>query len=82
MPVGYAPNSFGELMAKRDAISPGVGSAFKSLLCYGLCVCFVCLFVLKLSEEDLPGGPLVRTPSTARGMGSIPDWGTRILHAT
>ena len=40
------------------------------------------LFVLKLSEEDLPGGPLVRTPSTASGMGSIPDWGTRILHAT
>ena len=44
-PVGYAPNSFDELMAKQDIICPGVWSAFKSLLCYGLCMCFVvCLF--------------------------------------
>ena len=44
------------------------------------CVCFVCF--KKLSEGDLSGGPVVRTSSTARGMGSIPDWRTRILHAT
>ena len=32
---------------------------------------------------DFPGGPMVKTlPSNAGDMGLIPDWGTKILHAT
>ena len=32
---------------------------------------------------DFPGGPVVKTlhASTAGGTGSIPGWGTKILHA-
>ena len=38
---------------------------------------------LRLSErEDFPGGPVIKTPfPAAGGMGSIPGWGTKILHA-
>ena len=33
---------------------------------------------------DFPGGPVTKTlhTSTAGGTGSIPGWGTKILHAT
>ena len=31
---------------------------------------------------DFPGGPVVKNPpSNAGDSGSIPDWGTKILHA-
>ena len=42
------------------------------------------LSVLKCHTNwDFPGGPVVKThASTARGEGSIPGWGTKILHAT
>ena len=32
-------------------------------------------------SRDFPGGPVVKT-FTAGGAGSIPGWGTKILHAT
>ena len=32
---------------------------------------------------DFPGGPVVKTsPSNAGGVGSIPDWGAKIPHAS
>ena len=35
----------------------------------------------KPSSWDFPGGPVVKvSPSNARGMGSIPGWGTKIPH--
>ena len=35
---------------------------------------------LKGCDWDFPGGPEVQTsPSNAGGVGSIPDWGTKIL---
>ena len=37
----------------------------------------------KTRSGDTPGGPVVKTsPSIAGGMGSIPEWGARIPHAT
>ena len=33
------------------------------------------------TDRDLPGGPMVRSPSCNEGdAGSIPGWGTKILH--
>ena len=33
-------------------------------------------------DRDFPGGPVVKTlPSSAGGVGLIPDWGTKIPHA-
>ena len=39
--------------------------------------------VIKSMESwDFPGNPVVKTsPSNAGGAGSIPGWGTKILHA-
>ena len=37
--------------------------------------------ILKGSWEDLPGGPVAKNlPSTVADSGSIPTWGTKILH--
>ena len=37
----------------------------------------------RIQTLDFPGGPMVKTlPSNAGDMGLIPDWGTKILHAT
>ena len=34
-------------------------------------------------SRDCPDGPVVMTlPSNARGVGSVPGWGTKIPHAT
>ena len=33
--------------------------------------------------SDFPGGPVVKNlPANGGGMGPIPDWETKILHAT
>ena len=35
------------------------------------------------TNRDYPGGPVVKNPpSNAGDVGSIPDWGTKIPHAT
>ena len=38
---------------------------------------------LKIKSWDFPSGPVVKNPPyNARDAGSIPGWGTKILHAT
>ena len=42
---------------------------------------FLCICIRKM--RDLPGSPLVKTsPSNAGGVGSIPDQGSKIPHAS
>ena len=43
---------------------------------------FIFKRLLKKAFRDFPNGPVVKTlPSNAGGAGSIPGWGTKILHA-
>ena len=40
-------------------------------------------YVFKEMGRDFPGGPVVETlPSKTECVGSIPDWGTKIPHAS
>ena len=39
-------------------------------------------FLLKIPNEDFSGGPVVKNlPCNAEDVGSIPVWGSKILHA-
>ena len=38
---------------------------------------------LKQKTRDVPGSPVVKTPQVhCKGLGSIPGWGTKMLHDT
>ena len=38
------------------------------------------VFIKMNVSRDFPGGPVISHPSNVGGMGSIPSWGTKILH--
>ena len=38
------------------------------------------VFIKMNVSRDFPGGPVISHASNVGGMGSIPNWGTKILH--